>query len=70
MRTARKRGKQGEREREREFGSVPFRAEQLSLAQFSSGSSEAVFPSRAIQSEAKRSQFESVSLERSLRQNS
>ena len=47
-----------------------FREEQLSSEQFRTQNSEAVFAKRAIHSEAQRSQFESVSLERSLSQNS
>jgi hypothetical protein len=46
------------------FSSLQFMQSVLSV-QFSSWNSEAVFPSRAIQWEAERSQFESVSLEMS-----
>lgn len=66
MRTAGERGDLKNTERV-QFSPVPFGAEQLSLGRFSSWSLEAVFPSRATQSEAKRSQFESVSLERPAR---
>ena len=54
----------------RALNSVQFGAKQLSSEQFNSRSSEAVLLSRAIQSEVKRSQYESVSLEKSLIQNS
>jgi hypothetical protein len=51
------------------FSSVQFMMSVQSES-FSSWNSEAVFPSRSIQLEAKRGQFESVSRKRNLTQNS